>query len=379
MKAEVSIVQCTGYRKEEVRKSLRECLKQIGGLKGFILPGDEVLLKPNLLSPHPPEEGITTHPAVVEAVAQWAKGEGGKVYLGDSPSGVVGKIEDLWEITGMKEVARKTGVKLISFEQEELAEITLPQGSVLKEIRIPSFILRCKVINLPKLKTHNITYLTGGVKNMLGVIPGLAKAMVHGRAPSPEEFARVLVDIFSRVKPALTIMDAVVSMEGNGPTYGNLRQTGLLMAGFDTVALDVIASLIMGLSPKMVPTLQIAGQRNLGIVDEKRIVVKGVPWEKVKVEDFRLPTNTYLWRLPPWFLRWLGRSLRVRPVVKKDLCRRCHLCVKSCPVKAMDCDRRDYPRVDYSLCILCLCCYEVCPYKAVGLKRSLIARLTIPG
>lgn len=111
------------------------------------------------------------------------------------------------------------------------------------------------VVNCCKLKTHCMTTLSCGVKNLFGCVPGLLKPQLHYRFPDGEQFARMLVDLSVLVKPGLTVADAVDAMEGDGPTGGRRRHVGLTAAAkYDGLyALDLILAGLIGSAPTGCP------------------------------------------------------------------------------------------------------------------------------
>ena len=117
------------------------------------------------------------------------------------------------------------------------------------------------VINVPKFKTHMQTKMTGAVKNMFGILVGAEKARVHLAAPHPEDFAKALVGIYRIRIPDLTILDAIVGMEGNGPSGKDLRQIGKILASRNGASVDGVMAAMMGVAPPKIETLRIAAKR----------------------------------------------------------------------------------------------------------------------
>lgn len=269
MKPVVHIERCPDYSEERLRSSLRRGLDAVGGLAELIRPGWRVLIKPNLLSARPPDRAVTTHPSLVGIVIEEVKRCGGIPLVGDSPGGALRGVSRVWRNTGMEEVCKKNSVALVGFEAS---------GSYAKSVNGNTYSISktvCDVdfvINLPKLKTHTLVVYTGAVKNMFGSVPGFAKGELHKRYPKPYEFAEVLVDIFSLTKPALSIMDGILSMEGHGPSSGTPRWLGVLLVSKDGVAMDTVACKLIGADPAEIPTNRVAAVRKLG----------GRVWTKLK-------------------------------------------------------------------------------------------------
>ncbi len=368
-KPRVSLTSCSWYDLKKVRDALRRALEPLGGMSAFVKPGDRVLLKPNLLAAHSPEKAVTTHPVFVEAVARLVKEAGGRVWIGDSPAGTIHGIRRFWRISGLLEVAERVGADLLSFESGPYFEVQkngrryfFPQ--ILREADV--------ILNLPKFKTHNLVLFTGAVKNMYGTLPGLQKRDFHRVAPHPARFSEVILDVFEITAPTLSLMDAVVGMEGNGPAAGKARPVGLLLASTDAVALDTVASFLMGFQPEKIPTLNEARKRGLGSAKIEDISVLGPSLESLRIPDFKLPSNKIMSTIPESILKWAGKFLWSRPVADPAKCTGCGICVANCPVNAMKLVNR-VAVIDYKTCINCLCCDEVCPENAMKIEQSWLA------
>lgn len=369
--AQVSIVRCEEYQQEQVDTAVRLAVDKIGGLAKFVKPGQRVLLKVNALSMKPPEAAVTTHPAFIKAVVREVQRAGGIAMVGDSSGGMVAgqaPTRQTFQVAGIARAAEESGAELINFDISGV-EAVQANGPV-KTLHIAKLVLEADVvISLPKLKTHSAAVYTGAIKNMFGSIPGHRKSDYHRMAPKLRDFAELLVDIFTATKPALTIMDAIIGMEGNGPSAGNPRKIGLVLASSDGVALDAVASKIIGLEPMKIHTTAIAHQRGLGVGDLARIEILGEKLADVRIPDFDLPSNAMLETMPGFVVRGMLGMLKARPEINKKACAGCRFCVESCPVEAMSMTAK-FPEIDYEKCISCLCCQELCPQKAVEMKQT---------
>lgn len=168
----VSIASCKNYQSQSVQHAIKASLTSLGGMSRFVKPGIRVLLKPNLLSMNAPEQSVTTHPLVVQAVAELVKESGGIVWIGDSANSSVKENESdlLWQKTGMTDAAQKAGAELVSFKGVSWKRLHDYDYMIARPVLDADL-----VINLPKLKTHTQTLYTGAVKNLFGVIPGRAR------------------------------------------------------------------------------------------------------------------------------------------------------------------------------------------------------------
>lgn len=371
LKSIVSVVHCQDYNQKRVDAAIDRSIKNIGGLNHLIKKGTRVHIKPNLLTAKSPDRAATTHPSLIKSIIVLVKELGGIATIGDSPAGISRPIEDYWRETGMERVASETGARLVKFEK---------QGVVERKINGKSyFIARAVaeadvVINVCKLKTHNLTLFTGAIKNMFGSIPGFKKSEYHKQAPKVERFSEIIVDIFSVVQPQLNIMDAVEIMEGNGPSAGKHRHLGLILASKDAVALDSIAAKIIGFDDGEILTTEIAFQRRVGEKNKENIIITGESINRFNDLQIALPTNRFQRYVPASIVKVLGKLIWVRPKPDADRCQRCGACIATCPTQAMN-PEDGFPIIDYHKCISCFCCDEVCPHNAIDQNMSWLTKL----
>ena len=380
MKSKVSIVECPNYDPGVIDEALEQSLNLIGGLASIVKPNHKVLIKVNALNSSPPEVAANTHPSIVGAVVKAVKKLGAQALVGDCPGDPNALIEDTLGNNGIKQATQDAGGKIIDLYQSGISEVASPSyNKVIKSHKIAKGILDADVIiNLPKLKTHNLTLFTGAIKNLFGCVPGFSKAKYHALAPHPTEFSKSLVDIFEIVKPKLHIMDAVFGMEGKGPSYGDKRFMGAIMASVDGVALDAVASAAIGFKPFEIETTRIAHERRLGQGNLEQIETKGTSLNDIK-QEWKHPIDIHrLSRYVPKFILKLTRPfakyLRIDPVIIQESCTQCLVCVKGCPAHTIH-QKNGKIVIDRSNCIMCFCCYELCPYKAIKLKKSWLVRL----
>ena len=372
----VSIVRCENYEPQILEPAIKKSFENIGGLSSFIKSGDKVLLKINMLSAKNPQRAITTHPALVEEVAKLILELDAVPMIGDSPGGAVKGVKRYWERTGIQAIADKLGIELVNFETSGTYEFSV-NGRILNLAK-PIFDADV-VINMPKLKTHGLTLMTAAIKNMYGSVPGLRKAVYHKENPVPVDFSALLLDIYMTCKPQLTLMDAVIGMEGRGPSSGKPRKIGLILAGVDGMAIDEIAAQIIGYEPSEIDTISLAKEKGLREFDEIEII--GEKLADVKIADFDLIGHHRKWKILRWGMRVFGKSIAkildkffwVRPIVNHEICTRCQFCIRSCPVKAMRLEDNKV-LIDYNVCINCLCCHELCPEDAIEIQTSFLAR-----
>jgi uncharacterized protein (DUF362 family)/Pyruvate/2-oxoacid:ferredoxin oxidoreductase delta subunit len=368
-----SIVQCEDYQPAKVFKRVEESIALLGGLDSFIKPGDRVLLKPNFLIGRAPEKCVNTHFAVVKAIATLVLSAGGKPVIGDSPQ--MGSAFKVAEKCGIVSVAQELGIEIVEFEP---IEVKHPAGKFFKRFTVGKAVLEADVIiNLPKLKTHTFTYLTLAVKNLFGCIPGKRKAQWHVKTAQQGStyFARMLLDLYTLIKPALSIVDGIVAMEGKGPGFGDPRKVGLIISGTDAVAVDAVISKLIGVPPEHYPVLNTALIDGYGTADLDDIVVRGKSISEAAIPDFILPPLI----AQPGILRKtlmsiLKGPLTTRPFIDKNTCLQCGNCFTACPVHCIVSHDDGY-EIAQRECIQCLCCMEVCPNGAVDLKDGFLLKL----
>lgn len=367
----VSLAKVATYEPTAVLQAMRSCLAPFGGMGAFVKPGQNVLLKANLLGPFSPEQAVTTHPSIVRAAAILVREAGARPWIGDSPA--VGKPRQVARVTGMLEVVAETGASLL--ELEEPWEFEVPGYRVFRRLVLARALSQVDVvISLPKLKTHSQMTLTAALKNQFGCIPGLLKSEWHFRLQERPWLAALLLDLHRVVRPSLAIVDAVVAMEGAGPSAGQPRLLGALIAGCDFAAVDTVACHLIGLDPARVPAWVAARAQGLGETTFHRIALCGAPLDSLRVPDFRLPPRPAevlnMLPLPLPLLRQLRRQWTPRPVILPQRCTRCGVCEERCPVRPSAIHPRAARgrQLDEERCIRCYCCHEFCPAHAIDLR-----------
>jgi uncharacterized protein (DUF362 family)/Pyruvate/2-oxoacid:ferredoxin oxidoreductase delta subunit len=370
MKSSVSIVKCQDYDEARVLSALRQGIDLIGGIQTFVKKGSRVLLKPNLLFGKIPEKAVTTHPSIVRGMIQIVQEAGGVPSIGDSPS--VGSLTWTAERAGIKAVADEMKCPLVEFNRPVLS----PKGggNTFKQLEVDQAVLETDVIiNLPKFKTHSLTLLTLGVKNLFGCIPGPKKPLWHLKAGKDQKtFAKILVDIYEVIRPSLTLLDGIVGMEGNGPNSGRPIPIGLILASGDSLSLDQIVCDLLGISRESLLTNRVAFEQGRG---RDPIEVLGEKVEDLKISSFQFPALSQPnWNLPGFLSKALKNALTSKPVVDAEVCKSCDRCAEICPPKALA--RKGEELVfDYGQCIRCLCCLEVCPEGAISNKPGWALKL----
>lgn len=383
----VSIVRCGDYEFDRLRAALGELLTPLGGMAAFVKPGERIGLKPNIILPSAPDRAICTHPLLVAAVAVAVKDAGAYPIVVESPGAGVVPLKSVmlgvFRRAGYRDAADRYGFEL-SYDVDWEA-VRHPEGRQVHRMELLGSFLKCDgLINLSKFKTHTFQVLSGATKNLFGLIPGLTKVGYHAKLADPRRFGDMLLDVASIARPRLNIVDAILAMEGQGPsTSGTPRQMGFLLAGDESVAADLTCCVIAGIDPQAVPMLAAARDRGLWRGRPGDVATVGVAPAELAVKDFALP-GKYLDKSGlgrahfladgPRSLMRNGFSRRPRPNGAR--CKVCGACARACPGKAIDMDKKArVALVEDEKCIQCFCCHEVCPNAAIDLEFTGFGRL----
>ncbi|MCX5667401.1 MAG: DUF362 domain-containing protein [Candidatus Omnitrophica bacterium] len=368
-RSKIIFVGCPDYGEDNVSKAF-ERIEALAGINGIVLPErSKIVMKPNLLAPDPPEKATTTHPEIFRHTARLLKKRGNILFYGDSPG--ISSFEAAAKASGIAAVARAEDVTPLDFSKEKTVDF--PEGRFCKKFLIADCLSQeTRIMNLPKLKTHAQMTYTGAIKNIFGCVPGIRKPEFHLKMLSVDNFAMMIADLHIMLKPAFTIMDAVIGMDGNGPRGGTPRATGFIIAGADSLAIDSICARIIGLDPGAIPILKYSALFGIGNIDLEKIEVIGDDWRKFIVKDFKnIVTPASSDFISPKITAILKKFLITGPVVDRKKCILCMKCAKKCPVEGKAVSfRRGKIRYDYKRCIRCYCCQEICPEGAIYVKES---------
>ncbi|MDR2102387.1 MAG: DUF362 domain-containing protein [Treponema sp.] len=368
----VGILRCGEYEPETLYGALKKAADLAGAPE---LRGKTVLLKPNIVMDSSPEKAVTTHPAFLEALIRlvW-EGGASRILVGDSP-GIQGPNFSA-KASGLGEVTRKMGAEWVDFTRGK-TELPCPGGKVVRQFTLAGVVQEADyLISLPKLKTHQLMFFTGALKNLFGLIPSVFKSPYHVRFPRREDFAAMIIDLNAALMADYAFMDAVVGMEGPGPGSGTPRQLGLVLASSNLLALDAAASDIIGYPPLAIPVNREGLERGLWLKDFSEIEYPGLNPAEVRLPDYeKIPlkktNNQLLEFLLPRFFRKFRERFTPRPVINENICIRCGDCTRICGSRAMSlvsAERGKRVLIDYRKCIRCYCCHEICPVKAIGIR-----------
>jgi len=367
----VSLAPCPDYEFDKIFPALEACLEPFGGMDQIIPAGAKVLIKINLLNDYPLEYATVTHPLVTKAVIRMVKNAKAIPIVGEQ-SGPAEKGMTLraFKNSGTLDVCLQEGVGISAFNEKGYESVDCPSNKHLKTLFLAKDVLESDfVIGIAKVKTHIQTLFTGTIKNYFGCIPLKYRKIAHSLGRY-DPVCEAIVDIFHAVQPTFTFLDGIIGMEGKGPTNGNPKKLGVLLAARDHVACDTIAMQMIGISPERYHVLTDAHSRGLGENRFEKITLFNGPLNRYHT-SFEPPPRFLL--NPPGFLAKITTRLFFEKVwIDPELCRNCGICVKSCPAEAITIDK--HAMIDYTRCLECLCCMELCPHEAVDEKTSAIIK-----
>lgn len=374
----VALAACSDYDRGRVFQAVARAVDLLGPdalPDPSTLDGKPLLLKPNMLRPAPAVRGVTTHPAVFFAVARLLKERGYSLTFGDSPNGMFSSLSVARQ-SGLLETASELGVPLADFDDGE--DVSHPEGVRNRRFRIARGVLEASaLINLPRLKTHGLTTMTGALKNVFGAVPGGLKSEYHITHPDVESFSQMIADLNGLIPSRLVVMDAITAMEGNGPANGSLRNLGLLIVSTDPVAVDAVGCRLVGIDPLTVDHVRMAEEAGLGNAHKDMIEIVGESLDPHRSPDFDVRARPLGRNVPRFVMRWAKSLVVSKPVIDPSACICCGQCTEACPTTPASVVQvnHGFPRYDYSTCIRCYCCQETCPQGAISIKAAPLSRL----
>lgn len=344
------------------------------GIGASFFEGKKVVIKPNLVMKKAPEYAATTHPAVLEGLLKVLSGLGVRPLIAESPGGIysASRLESFYHVCGLDAPAEKYGAKL---NTDTSSRQMFFDGKLVRSFNIITPIADADVIiDLCKLKSHSLTTMSAAVKNLFGTIPGIEKFEAHAAYPDYKDFTSMFCDLCQMLcteKKVIAITDAIVGMEGNGPTAGTPRDVGCIITSQNPLASDLLAEKIIGFDGK-VPSVAESIRRGLcpDSVDKLEII-GNMPAPVIDFVQSDSNRGSSAGILLFFSQGKLGRIFMPRPEIKKAECRGCGECVRSCPQKTISLEN-NIAKINFGKCIRCYCCQELCPFGAIGIKRNLI-------
>ncbi|MBI9074952.1 MAG: DUF362 domain-containing protein [Desulfatibacillum sp.] len=372
----VALMRCKEYRNDLLTDVIARGMAA-AGFDMESLMGARVILKPNLLMPTHPDKAVVTHPEFFRAAAMVVLEYGGTPILVENPNFF--SLENTLKKVGYGPIMEELGIQVP--DPVPTRPLRWEHGKLYRTIDISAAYFDADIIlNLVKFKTHSFTYVTGAVKHLFGVIPGLKKSRMHMRVPDQADFADYLLDLYGGLKYGMGpdrqlfhLVDGVRSMEGEGPgPTGSPRDWGVVLAGEDAIAVDWVAVKTAGLDPAKVFTIGQGFKRDFGPNSSEDIQVVGESIQDLACQ-FTPPKNTiYGGVVWPLTSKTVKNWLVEKPAPNPEKCILCYQCMKTCPAQAIAKapEGKKVPAFDYRKCIRCFCCMEICPEAAIGLKQG---------
>jgi uncharacterized protein (DUF362 family) len=271
---------------DDIEEAVNKSIDLIGGLDD--LPGKKlVCIKPNLCGLKSSSSGQTTDPRIVETIIKKVNSVStSQIYIVESNNSQA-SADETFKTLGYKELEEKyPNVKCVNLSKDAKVKLSL-NGEIFSTISVPETMLFSDyLINVAKLKTHVDYYFTGALKNAYGFLTDRsARPLYHG-------FMReALVDLNKIYQPNLCVIDGVIGMEGFGPTDGNPKHVGVIIASKDPVAADSVASRIVGIKPSQIGYLRYAEKKGLGKFRDIEVV--GCNMEEVKTKFAFIPKKWF--------------------------------------------------------------------------------------
>ncbi len=268
------------------------------------LRDSSVLIKPNGGRLALPGQGVTTHPLVVAGTIDYLREKGAKeIVIGESCIFGVNP-QEAFRINGLKEISEKRGVRLIDLDQTDPMEISIPEGRLLKKIRVSAFLKNFDwIISIPVMKTHMHTHVSLSIKNMKGLLWRGEKVRLHHLRDDKKssgyhkELDIAISEMATVLFPHLSIIDGSVGMEGMGPAYGKKKEMGLILVGNNPISIDAVASRLMGFDPEKIPHLKLSEEKGLGDIRTEKISIS--PGDYLKwVNPFKPPPTNLSFHFP---------------------------------------------------------------------------------
>src|SRR5579885_652447 len=361
-----------------IEQAAHRIIEQIGGMESVIRGAKIAILKPNFVAGRNAETGSTTSFALLKAVAEEVRACGAEPVLCETP-GTEFDRDAIYTIRGVEQFCQENGIRILKVDPEggeqDWMELRPDGAKRLKRFRVPRILQEARLINLPVLKTHVVSTMTLAMKNLMGILPRPDRRSMHTFG-----IDQSIVDMNLGIQPDLTIVDGSVGQDGEGPVYGDKADLQVLVAGRNSLAVDLVCCQVVGVKPRDIPHLRLAleqmGKPSWTPAGEDVGVIK----------KFHLPQQKTLYRFIFWLMypldypyTWIaerGKHLcttiygtglaGTRPQISEENCTRCGVCVEACPLPNVI-DLKTL-KVNYSACQRCLLCYEACPEKAISVK-----------
>ena len=286
--SKVSIIKNQGTPTDrEVYEMVKKSIDLLGGIESIITKGDTVALKPNVVTGELSGPGVTTDKRIVEALIKLCRDAGAGRILIVEGAGYFTETSKALELSGYVALAEKYGTEIVDVDKSPVIEVEVQDYLLMEKVEVSQAFMEADVrINVPVMKTHDQLKVTLGVKNLKGVLPKYMKRNFHKTG-----VVKGILDLNKAVRVDLTVLDAIVAMEGLGPSFGPKVELNTIIASKDVYALDRVATKIMGFDAEELDYLVEADAA--GIIDlTKPVEVVGEPVESYTHRFERAPMGT---------------------------------------------------------------------------------------
>jgi len=300
------VVSVVRIKDDNIAFAVEEAIELLGGIEEVARDKQRIMLKPNLVGPDPRN---TTKPEVVKALAMLMKNAGKEVCIGEGSSAAPGFNADesglyfskdpgildpmqqyVFDQLGYTALAEELEIPLINLHTGEMVEVEVPDAFVYDKITVHKSLSEIDLLcSVPMMKTHVLARVTLGMKNLIGLYPGSAycsiRSCIHNEADAKKSpcVSFEILDMVRACPPGLTVIDGSMSMEGNGPTDGDLIKTDLIVAGTNPLATDMVAAKIMGFHKNEVAQFAMAFRVGMKPTSVEKIEIRGEQLDSVQL------------------------------------------------------------------------------------------------
>lgn len=346
-------------------------------LPSMIKTGDRILVKPFLRKGSISYDSrLTSHPNVVRKVIEAVMDCGAVVTLGDEGSKKLREVHIQPDKQSIHDLAESSGASLVSFTKTG-AKLVRGNLHFPRKYLISRAVLEVDaVVNCANFQPHGILGFSGAVKNMFNAVVGNCQGHLHELFPYPEDLAQVIVDVCGIVKPIISFLDLTTIQDPIN--RGILHPVGLLLAGYDPVALDYVGVRAVGLDKAVMPTIKHGGNQGLGCADLSRIKLSGLDWPELSTVRFTqvMTDHARTENLYDKTTRRINKTiLRPRPMIVPLSCTGCGDCKWICPVEAIVPISGEIFKINNLACVDCHCCIAACEHDAINLQYIGIAKV----
>jgi uncharacterized protein (DUF362 family) len=248
--------------------NVRAAIEALGGMGAFVKRGQQVAIKPNMLTARAPQYAVTTNPTVVATLVKMAFEAGARdVVVFDRPTAPP---RNVYEVSGIAAAVEAAGGRMKVLLDRDFERIEIPKGRLLTSwpLAVPAFEADV-FINVPIAKTHGLAVLTMSMKNLMGIM-GSTRGLIH------QEFDQKIVDVNSLVRPHLVVLDAFRILTDHGPSGGDLRdvkQTRQVIVGTNQASVDAYGTTLFGMKPADLTYLRRAAAQGIGEIDLAKLTI----------------------------------------------------------------------------------------------------------